>query len=162
VNHRIRFPQVRVIDPEGNQLGVMSPDDARGHAKEFGLDLVEVAPKARPPVCRIMDYGKYKYEQSKKSSGSARTSSKTYRMRPNISDHDLDTKLRKALSALEKGDQVKLVMRMRGRERAYPDRWVEMMKEIISTMEDRLDRDMTVVQRPKAEGRQITTLLEPA
>lgn len=151
-----------MIDPNGEQLGVMSPDEGREHAKEFGLDLVEVAPNARPPVCKIMDYGKYKYEQSKKKSGSSKSSSKTYRMRPNIGDHDLNTKLRKALSALEKGDQVRLVMRMRGRERAYPQRWVDKMNDILEDVKDRLERDVNVVQKPTSEGRQIIATLEPA
>jgi len=113
-----------------------------------------------------MDYGKYRYEQSKKKAASkgSRTQSKTFRMRPNIEEHDLNTKLRKATKAISKGDQVRLVMRMRGRERAVPHRWVERMKEIITDMRERLDEDdveMTVTQKPKPEGRQITAMIEP-
>lgn len=153
-----------MIDPNGEQLGIMTPDDARDKADEFGMDLVEVAPNADPPVCRIMDYGKFKYQQSKKnsSSGSDRVEMKQFRMRPNIGEHDLDTKLKAACEALEGGNQVKLVMRMRGRERAYTDRWIEKLREVIVQLEERVDRDVAVTQQPKVEGRQIGCVVEPS
>ena len=152
-----------MIGADGEQLGVMSPDEGREHAKDAGFDLVEVAPNARPPVCKIMDYGKYRYEQSKKKAASkaSKTSSMTLRMRPNIEQHDLNTKMRKAMKTLEKGGQVRLVMRMRGRERAVPGRWVTRLNEIIADMRETLDREVEVTQRPKAEGRQITATIDP-
>ena len=142
----------------------MTPDDGREKAEDFGLDLVEVAPNADPPVCRIMDYGKFKYQQSKKkaSGGSDRVELKTFRMRPNIGDHDLDVKLKHASDALEKGDQVKLIMRMRGRERAHTGRWIERLEEVIELLAERVDRDVSVTQQPKVEGRQIGATIEPA
>ena len=153
-----------MIDPNGEQLGIMTPDDGREKAADFGMDLVEVAPKADPPVCRIMDYGKFKYQQSKKkaSSGSDRVEMKQFRMRPNIGDHDLDTKLKAACEALEGGDQVKLVMRMRGRERAYTERWIERLHDVIGKLKERVDREVAVTQRPKVEGRQIGAVVEPS
>lgn len=163
-NRGIRAPKIRVIDPEGEQLGIMSPDEGREAAEGFGLDIVEVAPQADPPVCKIMDYGKFKYQQSKKkaSSKSDRVEMKTFRMRPNIGDHDLDTKLKHATDALEKGDQVKLIMRMRGRERAFTERWVERLAEILDVLCERVERDVSITQRPKSEGRQIGAVVEPS
>jgi len=153
-----------VIDPEGNQLGVMSPDQARAIATEHGLDLVEVAPRARPPVCRIMDYGKFKYDRAKRDKANSRASRvtiKTLRLRPNTGDHDLETKLTKALESLSSGDQVRLVMRMRGRERSVPRRWIERMDHILQRMHEGSDAPLKTLQRPKLEGRQITAMIEP-
>lgn len=141
----------------------MTPDDGREKADEFGLDLVEVAPKADPPVCKIMDYGKFKYQLSKKSSSkSDRVELKTFRMRPNIGDHDLDVKLRHAKDSLESGDQVKLIMRMRGRERAFTERWVARLVEIIEQLEGIVEREISVTQTPRSEGRQIAAVVEPS
>ncbi len=152
-----------VIDPDGESVGVMTPEEGIEKAEEYGLDLVEVAPKARPPVCRIMDYGKFKYQQSKKNtSKSDNVQLKTFRMRPNIGEHDLNVKLRQAGSALDGGDQVKLVMRLRGRERAFTDRWVERLVEIVDELQETMERDVKVTQRPKSEGREITAMVEPA
>jgi translation initiation factor IF-3 len=138
----------------------MTPDQGRALAKEHGLDLVEVAPDARPPVCKLMDYGKFRYEQSKRkaSSQSSKTSLKTIRLRPKTDDHDLDTKRRRAEKFLQKGDTVRLEMRMRGRERAYPRRWIEVMAEFI----DQFDEELEIVSRPHAEGRNISATLQPA
>ena len=159
VNRDIRFPQIRVIAPDGEQLGVMDPDEARSRAEELGLDLVEVAPNARPPVCRIMDYGKFLYNESKKASQttSSHQDIKTIQVRPKTDDHDLETKLRRAEKFLERGDKVKLVMRMRGRERAYPARWIEKLQEHVSE----LGAAGHVAKGPVAEGRVITLMLEP-
>lgn len=164
MNDRIKSEEVRVVDPDGEQLGVMSPEDGVEKAEEFGLDLVEVAPQAKPPVCKIMDYGKFKYQQSKKqkSGGSDKVSLKTFRMRPNIGDHDLDVKLRHATDSLESGDQVKLTMRLRGRERAFTNRWTERLSEIVEQLQEEVDREVNVTQRPTPEGRQISALIEPA
>ncbi|OIP43825.1 MAG: translation initiation factor IF-3 [Deltaproteobacteria bacterium CG2_30_63_29] len=159
INHQIRIPQIRVIGPEGDQLGIMSPDEARDIAVEAGLDLVEVAPTAKPPVCRIMDYGKFRYEQSKKvsSARSARVEIKTLRMRPKTDTHDMETITRKARSFLEKGDKVRFVMRLRGREQAHISLWITKLNAMVETLND----IATVIQTPRIEGRMITATIEP-
>ena len=161
VNHRIRFPQIRVVDPDGSVLGVMSPEEGRAKALDYGLDLVEMAPNARPPVCRIMDYGKFKYEQSKAKSAKKNDGPqlKTVQMRPKTDTHDLETKLNRARRFLERGDKVKLVMRLRGRERGYPQRWVQMMHEHV---QEHLSDVADVASRPAQQGRMISMLLEPS
>ncbi|MGF1465468.1 MAG: translation initiation factor IF-3 [Sandaracinaceae bacterium] len=158
VNERIRFPQIRVVDTDGSVLGTMSPDEGRQHARERGVDLVEVAPNARPPVCRIMDYGKFKYDKSKASTKSNTPTLKTVQLRPKTDDHDLGTKLRRARKFLSRGDRVRLVMRMRGRERAYPQRWVEMLQD---HFHEHLADIANVAQRPQHQGRAISMLVEP-
>ncbi len=159
VNRRIRASFIRVIDHDGEQLGVMTPDDARERAATVGLDLVEVAPNARPPVCKIMDYGKFKYQEAKKASASSSRSSelKTVQFRPKTDGHDLETKLKRARKFLERGDKVKMVMRMRGREQAHHDRWIDMMMKYVEGLSDvgRLG------SRPSPQGRTITLMIEP-
>jgi translation initiation factor IF-3 len=142
-------------------LGVMSPDQGRRAAKERGLDLVEVSPNARPPVCRIMDYGKFKYERKKQrqATKSSSASLKTVQLRPKTDDHDLKTKLDRARTFLEKGDRVRIVMRMRGRERGYPERWVEMLHE---HFDDHLSDVAHIASRPTLQGRAISMLVEPS
>ncbi|MFB6263064.1 MAG: translation initiation factor IF-3 [Bradymonadaceae bacterium] len=163
VNKQIRDDQVRVVDPDGEQIGVMDVDDALDKADDYDLDLVEVAPQADPVVCKIMDYGKFKYEQSKKkSSKSDNVSLKTLRFRPKTSDHDLQTKLDRAVDFLDKGNQVKLVIQMRGRERKYTDRWREKLEETIEELRDQIDRDVKIVSSPESEGWKITSIVEPA
>ena len=163
VNHNIRAREVRVIDPDGEQIGVMTPEEAREKAEEYGLDLVEVAPKARPPVCRIMDYGKYQYEQSKKKSASRsnRVQLKTVQFRPNTDDHDLQVKLKRAKKFIDKGNQVKFVMRMRGRERAYTDRLVDQLNQMLEDFQEDYETNIKVVSRPRAEGWRIQAIVEP-
>lgn len=160
VNRRIRISPVRVIDPDGEQLGVMPTDEARSRAEDLGLDLVEVAPNARPPVCRIMDYGKFRYDQQKKAAAnkSARVELKTVRLRPKIEEHDLDTKLRKVKSFLDSGNPVRFVMRLRGREHGYTNRWVDLMEDIL----EKIEQEIVVKARPAVEGRAITATIEPA
>lgn len=159
VNHQIRISKIRVIGPDGDQLGIMSPDEGRDIAEEHGLDLVEVAPQARPPVCRVMDYGKFKYEESKKQKNkSTRVEVKTITLRPKTDTHDLETKLRQARAFLDKGDRVRFVMRMRGREQAHTDLWFQKMDEILSE----LTSQGTIVARPQREGRTITAMVEPS
>ena len=161
VNHRIRFPQIRVINADGEALGVMSPDEGRKHANSQGLDLVEVAPEARPPVCKIMDYGKFKYDRAKKESANKARSStlKTVQMRPKTDDHDLEVKLGQAQRFLERGDRVKLVMRLRGRERAFPERWTKIMKD---HFKEQLSDVGKVASQPSHQGRLITMVVEPS
>ncbi len=141
----------------------MEPKEGREKAEEYGLDLVEVAPKARPPVCRIMDYGKYQYEQSKKkqASKSSRVQLKTIQFRPKTEEHDLNVKLKRAKRFIEKGNQVKFVMRMRGRERSYTDRWVEKLEELIVDFEEDYGISVKTVSKPSAEGWRITAVVEP-
>jgi len=160
VNRDIRIREVLVIAPDGEQLGIMSPEEGREKAMAFGLDLVEVAPNSRPPVCKIMDYGKFKYDRAKKASqtNSSQPSVKEIRLRPKTDDHDLKTKLDRAHKFLERGDKVKVVMRMRGRERAYPGRWVEQMQEYFGELAD----VGKITSPPRAEGRAITMMIEPA
>jgi translation initiation factor IF-3 len=162
-NHEIRYDEVRLIDDDGEQLGVMSAQEARLKAEETGLDLVEVAPQAKPPVCKIMDYGKYKYQQSKKESKKTdNVSLKTVRMRPKTDDHDLQTKLNRAQKFLEKGNQVRFVMQMRGRERQYTDMWVEALGKIMEDLNEQMTRDIKVVAPAQSQGWQITSIVEPA
>jgi translation initiation factor IF-3 len=141
----------------------MPPDEGRDLAEEQGLDLVEVAPDADPPVCRIMDYGKFKYQQSKKKqSKSDNVSLKTLRFRPKTQEHDLQTKLDRAKGFIEKGNQVQFEMQMRGRERKFEDRWVEKLEDIIESLDEQLERDITIVNPPTAEGWNIRAIIEPS
>ncbi len=159
VNRQIRVPQVRVIGADGEQLGILTPDEARDIAGEAGPDLVEVAARAPPPVCRIMDYGKYKYDQAKKEAKakSSKIEVKTITMRPKTDTHDLETKLRKARGFLDKGHRVKFVMRLRGREHAHKGLWYEKLDGILKGLED----VAVTTQRPQDEGRTITAMVEP-
>ena len=153
-----------MIDPDGEQIGVMSPDEAREKASELDLDLVEVAPDADPPVCRIMDFGKFKYEQSKKKQAnkSDNVSLKEIRLRPKTGDHDLKTKLNQAEGFVDDGNQVRFVMQMRGRERKYTDKWTELLGDIIEDFQEQVDREIKVVSPPEPQGWRITATLEPA
>lgn len=137
----------------------MSPRDALGIAQSHGLDLVEVAPQAKPPVCRIMDYGKYRYQQSKRktASKSAQVELKTIRLGTKTDTHDLETKLNKARRFIEKGNKVKFVLQMRGREQAHVPRWIEKLTELIQGIED----IGTITKSPSREGRMITAIVEP-
>ena len=146
-----------VIDAEGNRLGVMTPDDGRRLAADSGLDLVEVAPDGRPPVCRIMDYGRFRYEQRKRTKKQHQTQTKIIKLRPKTDTHDLETKLRHARRFLESGDRVRFVVRMRGRERAVTERWVAQLVELTS----RLDDIGVTAGAPKLEGGGVTTTVEP-
>ena len=161
VNERIRAREIRVVDQDGSQLGVMTPQDAIERAADQGLDLVEVAPNANPPVCRIMDYGKYKYEQKKKRGGpktkAHAASMKEVKLRPRTDDHDLDFKLRNAKRFLMEGDKVKITLMFRGREivhtqlgRAQLDKVKEMLSEIA-----------TVENPPRMDGRFMSMILVP-
>lgn len=158
INHRIRISQIRVIDAGGEQLGIMTPDEGRAIAREQGLDLVEVAPDVRPPVCRIMDYGKFKYQRAKKTTKRSVSEIKTVQLRPKTGEHDLNTKLGRALEFLERGDKVRLVMRLRGREQAYPQRWIALLH---GHYEQRFAEVSQIASAPSRQGRAITMLLEP-
>jgi translation initiation factor IF-3 len=160
INGRIRIPEIRVIAADGEPLGIMHPDEARKLAREQELDLVEVSPNVRPPVCRLMDYGKFKYEKKKQRAATKSASScmKIVQMRPKTDDHDLNTKLERARGFLKRGDKVKIVMRLRGRENAYPERWTTMMREYY---EESLAGVARMASRPSMQGRAISMVVEP-
>lgn len=158
-NHRIKVPQVRVISPEGKQLGILDTPKAVNLALEVGLDLVEVAPNATPPVCRIMDFGKYVYEEQKKHSHAKSTASKikeiefTARIAPN----DFNTKLRHAEEFLDHGNKVKLRLKFRGREMAHTEIGFEVMKRAVIELAGMGHPD----SEPKLIGRNIHVMLTP-
>ncbi len=161
INERIRAPQVRVIDADGKQLGILTSRQANDIARSRDLDLVEVAPLANPPVCRIIDYGKYKYEQSKRE-GEARKRQKTadlkgIRMRPRIDEHDLMTKVGHARKFLAEGDKVKVTMLFRSREASHPEFARKSMDRLAEEV-----KDVGQIERPPVlEGRQMIMILSP-
>jgi len=157
----IRIPRVLVVDEEGEQLGVLETREALAIAEERGLDLVEVAPTARPPVCRIMDYGKFKYEQSKKARKARQASHtvkvKTVQFRPKTDDHDYEFKKKHIVSFLEAGNKVKVVMRFRGREFSHIDLALVFLENLV----DEIEEYGTPESRPQREGRQISFIMAP-
>lgn len=157
INSQIRISQIMVIDEAGESLGVMTPEDGRKVAFEKGLDLVEVAPNARPPVCRIMDYGRFRYEQRKRQKKPHQVQTKIIKLRPKTDPHDLETKLRHATRFLQGGHRVRFVVRMRGRERAVTDRWIKLLVELTN----KLSEFGIVAGRPMLEGGGVTTTIEP-
>lgn len=161
VNHQIRVREIRLIGADGEQLGVMNPKDALRIAEDAGLDLVEVAPSAKPPVCRIMDYGKYKYEQNKKEREAKKNQKtitvKEVKLRPGIEDHDFNTKVRRAEKFLNDGDKVKLTIMFRGREITHP----EIGRELCDRVAEVLRPVAKVEKEPKVEGRNMTMFLAP-
>lgn len=160
-NESIRASQVLVIGADGEQLGVLSISEALYKAKEVGLDLVEVSPDSNPPVCRIMDYGKRKYELQKKKQETKRRQSisqiKEIRMRPKTDEHDYQTKLRHIMRFLQDGDKCRVAILFRGREIMHKDRAESMMRRIIEDVEE-LGK---VEQEPKIEGKSLGMLLVP-
>lgn len=140
INEAITASEVRVISSSGEQLGIMAIQDAIGRAEQEGLDLVEVAPNAEPPVCRILDYGKLKYQEQKKASETRKKAAthtvKELRVRYSTDSHDMDTKLRKAREFIEQGDRVKFQMRFRGREVVYRDLGEQIFDNIAESLED--------------------------
>ncbi|HSW47020.1 MAG TPA: translation initiation factor IF-3 [Phycisphaerae bacterium] len=155
VNEQIRISPIRLIDENNVQHGVVSTDDALGRARAAGLDLVEVAPTERPPVCRIMDYGKFKYSQKKRKQKTHEQKLKEVRFRPDIGDNDLNVKLTKAMEFLENGDKVQFTMMFRGRERFHQDLGYELFRSIIQ----RFGEAAKVERPPRAEGRRILMIL---
>ncbi len=159
VNERIRVPEVRVIDENGEQAGVLKTRDALALARQRNLDLVEVAPNALPPVCRLLDYGKYRYEQTKKERDARKTqkviSIKEVRLRPKIDDHDLETKGKQAKGFLEEGHKVKMTVLFRGRELAHTD----IGRDLLNQMSDLLKDAAIIEQPPRMEGKNMTMLL---
>ncbi|GAB4281151.1 MAG TPA: translation initiation factor IF-3 [Opitutae bacterium] len=158
-NERIRVPEIRVIGPDGQQIGILATSEALALAKKCGLDLVEISPTARPPVCRILDYGKFMYEQSKKSkdSKSASTKLKEIKFRTHIDDHDYEFKVRHAEEFLGKGNKLKLTLMFRGRELQRTELGFEIIKRAIADLEGMGTAD----NEPKLVGRNIIVTLTP-
>ncbi|MBE9128888.1 MULTISPECIES: translation initiation factor IF-3 [unclassified Coleofasciculus] len=161
INERIRFPEIRVIDMDGTQLGIISPQDALRIAEEKELDLVLVSDKADPPVCRIMDYGKYKFEQEKKAREARKKQHtadvKEVKMRYKIEDHDYYVRVNAAERFLKSGDKVKATITFRGREIQHSD----LAEDLLKRMATDLQKVAEVQQAPKREGRNMMMLLSP-
>jgi len=162
INERIRVPEVRLIDDEGNQVGVLKTPDALRFAQERELDLVEVAPEARPPVCRILDYSKYKYEQAQKVKQARKHQQqitiREIKFRPKIAQHDYDTKKGHVERFLRHKDKVKVTIMFRGREVTHPERGTM----ILDRLAEELGELGVVEQRPMQEGRNMTMMLAPS
>lgn len=162
MNGAIRAKEVRVVAPDGEQIGVKKLNEALWLAEQLDLDLVEVAPNAKPPVCRLMDYGRYKYEQSVKEREArkkqTRTTVKELRMRVRIGEHDFDITRRKTQEFLEDNDKVKVTIRFRGRERERP----EFGRELMNQLAEEVSEYGVVEQAPKLEGGSMTMVLAPA
>ena len=159
INEQIRDKEVRLIGAEGEQLGIVSSKEAQRLADEAGLDLVKIAPTAKPPVCKIIDYGKYRYEQARKEKEAKKKQKtielKEIRLSPNIDTNDLNTKINSAKKFIEKGNKVKVTLRFRGREMAH----MNQSKYILDDFADAL-ADVAVVEKaPKVEGRSIGMVL---
>ena len=159
VNNQIRFAQVLVIDQTGKQLGVMNSYQANQLAEQAGLDLLCVAPGAKPPVCKILDYGKYRFEQQKKAKEAKKNQHiieiKEIQISPQIGEHDLQVKVRAAIGFFEEGDKVKLVLRFKGRQMAHQEIGTEMVNKFIEAV-----KHVSIVEkRPELEGKLLTTFL---
>ncbi len=161
VNDRIRAREVRVVAPDGSQIGVKGIEEAKWLAENLGLDLVEVAPEARPPVVRLMDYGKYKYEQSVKAREARKRQTRTVinevKLRPKIDTHDFEVKRLRAERFLDEGDKVKVTMMFRGREVTHP----ELGRDLLKRFSAELESFGSVEQMPKLEGRNMTMVMAP-
>lgn len=161
VNRAIRAREVRVVAPDGEQIGIKKLEEALWLAEQLELDLVEVAPNARPPVCRLMDYGRFKYEQSVRDREArkkqTRTVIKEIRMSPRIGDHDYQMLMRRARSFMQDGDKVKVTIRFRGRENERP----ELGHQLVQRLIDDLDGLANLEQAPEKMGRQMTSVLAP-
>jgi translation initiation factor IF-3 len=161
INERIRVPEVRLIDENGEQVGVMKTDDALKHARERDLDLVEIAPDARPPVCRVLDYSKYKYEQEQRRKAARKhqqqVTVREMKLRPKIATHDYETKKGHILRFLKQGQKVKVTIMFRGREMAHPERGEALLQKVA----EELAEFGTIEQRPNQEGRNMIMVLAP-
>jgi translation initiation factor IF-3 len=162
INERIRVPEVRLIDEEGNQVGVIKTDEALAYAQERDLDLVEVAPEARPPVTRVLDYSKYKYEQAQKQKAARKHQQqitiREIKFRPKIAQHDYDTKKGHVRRFLTGKDKVKITIMFRGREVTHPERGISLLDRLA----DELSDVGVVEQSPIQDGRNMTMLLAPS
>ena len=161
INHRIRVPEVRLVGIDGDQLGIVATSEAMRMAQDAGVDLVEVAASARPPVCRLMDYGKFKYLQKKQKQEAKRKSThievKEVKFRPKTEKHDFDTKMTRAKRFLGEGNRVKVTIMFRGRELAYTDRQRKRLLEIAEDLAEIAQLDVP----PRMEGRTMSMMLNP-
>ena len=161
INDQIRISPIRLIDAEGGQVGIVSLDDARSRALESGLDLVEVAPDARPPVCRLMDYGKFKYEEARRAREARKKQHtmqvKEVKYRPGIEEHDYEFKTRHVRRFLEDGDKVKVTMMFRGRQLSHPEIGLDVLERVLGDVED----VGKIESQPVREGRTMTMVLAP-
>jgi translation initiation factor IF-3 len=157
----ITSAQVRLVDENGEQVGVVPTADARRRAESVGLDLMEVSPNADPPVCKILDYGRFRYEAQKKKNEARKKQKiievKEIKMRPNIDTHDYEVKMRSIHRFIEEGDKVKVTMRFRGREMVHQD----LGKQVLDRVRDEMEATAKVEQFPKLEGRQMTMVMAP-
>jgi translation initiation factor IF-3 len=162
INENIEASEVRLVDADGEMVGIVSTQEAIRAAEEAGLDLIEVSPNATPPVCKVLDYGKFKYEEQKRAA-EARKKQKTVdvkeiKVRPNIESHDYEVKLRNARKFLDHGDKVKVTLRFRGREMAYQDIGLD----VLERMRTDLAEISKVESMPKMEGRQMIMVIAPS
>lgn len=162
VNDRIRAPEIRLIGAEGENVGVVTPARAMDLAEQAGLDLVEISPNANPPVCKIMDYGKFKYEQQKRESEARKKQKiievKEVKFRPNTDKHDYEVKMRNVFKFLENGDKVKVTLRFRGREMAHQD----LGRDLLQRVAEDVKEIGKIENMPKMEGRQMVMMIGPA
>jgi translation initiation factor IF-3 len=161
VNERIRSPEIRLIGADGENVGVVTPARAMQMAEEAGLDLVEISPNAEPPVCKIMDFGKYKYETQKREAEARKKQKiieiKEIKFRPGTDDHDYQVKMRAVLKFLGEGDKVKVTLRFRGREMAHQDLGLELLHRVAADVGEA----GKVESMPKLEGRQMVMMIAP-
>lgn len=161
VNEQIRISPVRVVDEEGEQLGILQLDEALATADDRGLDLVEVAPDARPPVCRIMDYGKYRYQLSRKQREARKKQHQVHlkevKFRPGTEDHDFEFKVRHARRFIEEGNKVKVTVMFRGRQISHPEVGRDVLERVANALED----EAKVESSPSMDGRTLTMILAP-
>lgn len=162
VNEKISSPKVRLVDENGEMIGVLSHKDALERAYKAGLDLVEVSPNADPPVCKILDYGKYKFEEQKKRAEIRKKQKvieiKEIQLRPGIDKHDFDVKMRSARKFIEEGDKLKVTLRFRGRELSHQ----ELGMDVLNRVKDVLQDIAKVEQYPKLEGKRVIMVMGPA
>ena len=161
INEMINSRSVRCIDPDGEQLGILSIDEAMNKAEELGLDLVELQPNADPPVCKILDYGKHKYQAQKRANEARKKQKiievKEIKLRPNIDQHDYQVKMKAVRKFIDGGDKVKITLRFRGREMAH----VELGTDLLSRVQEDIDDFAKIESMPKMDGRQMTMILAP-
>ena len=161
INEEIRDREIRLIGPEGEQLGIMSARQALDIAEEKELDLVKIAPTAKPPVCKLMDYGKYRFEQSKREKDARKNqkviSVKEVRLSPTIEEHDMQVRVRDCVKFLQNGDRVKVSIRFRGRMITHSDVGLQVMNEFFARVKDYAVQD----RKPSTEGRTMTMMLSP-
>ena len=161
MNEEITAPKVRLVGPDGDMLGVVSAPEAIAKAAEYGLDLIEISPNAEPPVCKIIDHGKFKYEIQKKKNEARKKQKvidiKEIKMRPGIDDHDYQVKMRSVRRFLEDGDKVKMTIRFRGREMVH----MELGAKVLDRIRADIDAIAKVEQTPRTEGRMMTMVIAP-